>query len=188
MADMRQVSAAICGFVQSPIVKHLNDAKPLRENGITRYAHAVPRTHLDTVDEQIVELLVEDGRRSASEVGRQVGLSPAAAKRRIDRLEQIGVILGYRAVLDHAKLGSRIEAFVELRFAGSTQVGDIDRTVVDLPEVVEAFTTAGDPDSLVRMRVSDLDHLKRVIDRIRRTGKVTGTKTLIVLGSTSGTA
>ncbi len=143
----------------------------------------VPRTDLDDVDRRILELLAEDGRRSASDVGRAVGLSPAAAKRRIDRLEQIGVISGYRAVLDHARLGSQIEAFVELRFAGATQVDDIESTVAGMPEVVEAFTTAGDPDALVRVRVADLDHLKRTVDRIRRTGKVTGTKTLIVLGS-----
>ncbi len=136
------------------------------------------------VIDRILGLLVEDGRRSASELGRQVGLSPAAAKRRIDRLEQIGVIGGYRAVLDHARLGSQIEAFIELRFAGATQVDDIERAVAKLPEVIEAFTTAGDPDALVRVRATDLDHLKRVVDRIRRTGKVTGTKTLIVLGST----
>lgn len=140
------------------------------------------RTDLDPVDEQILELLVQDGRRSASELGRRVGLSPAAAKRRIDRLEQIGVIAGYRAVLDHAKLGSQIEAFVELRFAGTTQVDDIE-AVADMPETVEAFTTAGDPDALVRVRATDLDHLKHVVDRIRRSGKVTGTKTLIVLGT-----
>jgi DNA-binding Lrp family transcriptional regulator len=145
----------------------------------------MPRPPLDAVDHQILELLVDDGRRSASELGRQVGLSPAAAKRRIDRLEQLGVIRGYRAVLDYARLGSEIEAFVELRFAGATQVDDIERAVSGLGEVVEAFTTAGDPDAIVRVRVSDLDHLKRVVDRIRRTGKVTGTKTLIVLGSTS---
>ena len=146
----------------------------------------MPRTDLDAIDHRILELLVEDARRSASEIGRQVNLSPAAAKRRIDRLERIGVIAGYRALIDHTKLGSRIEAFTELRFAGTTQVGDIDRAVANLPELVEAFTIAGDPDALVRLRVTDVDHLKRVIDRIRRTGKVTGTKTLIVLGSTPG--
>jgi len=146
------------------------------------------RAHLDTVDRQIIELLVRDGRSSASEVGRSVGLSPAAAKRRIDRLEGIGVIAGYRAVVDHAQLGSQIEAFTELRFAAGTQLEEIDRAVADLPELVEAFTIAGDPDALVRLRVADLDHLKRVIDRIRRTGKITGTKTLIVLGSTRGPA
>ena len=144
----------------------------------------MPRTILDGVDDRILSLLVEDARRSASDIGRRVGLSPAAAKRRIDRLEELGVITGYRAVLDYAKLGREIEAFVELRFAGTTQVDDIDKTVAGMPELVEAFTTASDPDALVRLRVADLDHLKRAIDQIRRSGKVTGTKTLIVLGST----
>jgi len=145
----------------------------------------VARTVLDDVDDRIVELLLQDRRRSASEIGRLVGLSPAASKRRIDRLEDVGVIAGYRAVVDHTMLGSVIEAFVELRFAASTQVGDIERVVANLPELVESFTTAGDPGGLVRVRANDLDHLRRVIDRIRRSGRVTGTKTLIVLGSVS---
>jgi DNA-binding Lrp family transcriptional regulator len=158
----------------------------LRLEGSKGYDRAVPRAHLDDLDEKIIELLVQDARRSASDVGRRVGLSPAAAKRRIDRLEAAGVITGYKAVLDHAKLGSRIEAFTELRFAGATQVDEIAKTYADLAELVEAYTIAGDPDALVRLRVTDLDHLKRVIDRIRRSGKVTGTKTLIVLGTTPG--
>jgi Lrp/AsnC family leucine-responsive transcriptional regulator len=149
-----------------------------------RYAFRVRRTDLDDIDHRILDLLVQDGRRSASDVGREVGLSPAAAKRRIDRLEQIGVIGGYRAVLDHTRLGTQIEAFIELRFAGRTQVDDIEAVAAGIPEVVEAFTTAGDPDALVRVRATDLDHLKRTVDNIRRTGKVTGTKTLIVLGAT----
>jgi DNA-binding Lrp family transcriptional regulator len=139
---------------------------------------------LDETDQSILRHLTEDARVSASEIGRRVRLSPAAAKRRIDRLEYLGIITGYTATIDYAKLGNAIQAFVELRFDGSTKVGDIDRTVADVPEVIEAFTTAGDPDALARIRVNDLDHLKQVIDRIRRTGRVTGTKTLIVLGST----
>ncbi len=142
------------------------------------------REEIDDVDDAIIAQLLADGRRSASEIGRRVGLSPAAAKRRIDRLEAIGVIAGYRAIVDHAKLGARIEAFCEARFEGATQVDDIDRAFVDLPELVEGFTIAGDPDALVRLRVADLDHLKRVIDTIRRGSGVTGTKTLIVLGAT----
>ena len=113
-------------------------------------------------------------------------LSPTAVNRRIARLEAAGVIPGYRAVVDHARLGNTIEAFVELRFDGATQVDDIEPAFAGLPELVEGFTVAGDPDALVRLRVKDLDHLKRVVDRIRRTGVVAGTKTLIVLGSTVG--
>src|SRR4051794_22936998 len=143
------------------------------------------RIGIDVTDQKILDLLARDARQSASEVGRRVDLSPAAAKRRIDRLEEIGVITGYRASIDYSMLGAQIEAFVELRFAGSTQVDDIEETVLGIPEVIEAFTTAGDPDALVRLRVQDLDDLKKAVDRIRRSGRVTGTKTLIVLG-TSG--
>jgi DNA-binding Lrp family transcriptional regulator len=146
----------------------------------------VLREGLDTLDHAILEQLSKDGRRSASEVGRRVGLSPAATKRRIDRLESVGVIAGYKVVIDHAKLGGHIEAFTELRFKGSIRVGDIDSTYAHLPELVEGFTIAGDPDALVRLRVRDLDHLRRVIDSMRRSGRVTGTKTLIVLGVTPG--
>jgi Lrp/AsnC family transcriptional regulator, leucine-responsive regulatory protein len=153
---------------------------------ILSYAFFMPRRNIDDTDDAILASLVQDGRRSASEIGRQVGLSPAAAKRRIDRLEATGIITGYTATLDHAKLGSEIEAFAELRFVGRTQVDDIDDTVASLPELVESFTIAGDPDALVRLRVTDLAHLKRVIDTIRRSGKITGTKTLIVLGSQRG--
>jgi DNA-binding Lrp family transcriptional regulator len=152
----------------------------------------VPRLDLDPLDERILELLVEDGRRSASEVGRLINLSPAAAKRRIDRLEQRGYIRGYTAILDHQLLGGHLEAFSELRFAPGTQVDEVDSAVADLPELVESFTLAGDPDALVRLRVTDVEHLKRVLDRIRRgqrgSAKIINTKTLIVLGSRTGAA
>jgi DNA-binding Lrp family transcriptional regulator len=152
----------------------------------------VARQDLDPLDERILELLVEDGRRSASELGRLINLSPAAAKRRIDRLEQIGYIRGYTAILDHQMLGGQLEAFSELRFAPGTQVDEVDSAVADLPELVESFTLAGDPDALVRLRVADVDHLKRVLDRIRRgqrgSAKIINTKTLIVLGSRTGAA
>jgi Lrp/AsnC family leucine-responsive transcriptional regulator len=164
----------------------------LRHAARSRYDQDVVRTELDALDQRILELLVGDGRRSASEVGRLVNRSPAAAKRRIDRLEQAGYIRGYTAILDHAMLGGHLEAFSELRFAPGTQVDDIDAAVADLPELVESFTLAGDPDALVRLRVTDVDHLKRAIDRIRRSrrgsAKIIGTKTLIVLGSRTGAA
>lgn len=150
------------------------------------------RKGLDELDERILALLVEDGRRSASDIGRLSNLSPAATKRRIDRLEETGYIRGYTAILDYSLLGGQIEAFSELRFAPGTQVDDIDSVVADLPEVVESFTLAGDPDALVRLRVRDVDHLKRVVDRIRRKhrggAKVIGSKTLIVLGKRAGPA
>jgi Lrp/AsnC family leucine-responsive transcriptional regulator len=140
---------------------------------------------IDVASQSTRSWTASSARRSATDIGREVGLSPAAAKRRIDRLEARGYIRGYTAILDHARLGGRLEAFTELRFAPGTQVAEMEH----LPEVVETFTLAGEPDALVRLRVEDVEQLKRVIDRIRRGqrggAKVVGTKTLIVLG-TSG--
>ena len=143
---------------------------------------------VDPTDQLILDALTADARQSASQIGRLVGLSPPAAKRRIERLEEAGLIRGYTVVLDHRMAGNKIEAFIELRFAPGTQVAEVDTAVTGLPEVVESFTLAGDPDALARVRVRDLDHLKTVVDRIRR-GRPNGptvlsTRTVIVLGRT----
>jgi DNA-binding Lrp family transcriptional regulator len=141
------------------------------------------QTDVDGTDLEIIDLLVRDGRRTLADIGTEVSLSAPAVKRRVARLEELGVITGYTAQIDHAKLGRPIEAFTELRFSGRTQVSDIASVAQDLPEVDTVYTIAGDPDALVHLRVRDVADLTRIIDLIRRGGKVTGTKTLIVLGS-----
>jgi DNA-binding Lrp family transcriptional regulator len=140
-------------------------------------------SNIDAIDGRIVRLLQQNARRTYGSIGQEVGLSAPAVKRRVDRLEATGVIRGYTALVDHAFLGQAVEAFAELRFAGSTRVDDIEDIAHDVPEVHAIFTVAGDPDALAWIRVSDVQELKRVIDRLRSTGKVTGTKTLMVLSS-----
>jgi DNA-binding Lrp family transcriptional regulator len=142
---------------------------------------ADPLVELDSVDHQILDLLRENSRRTLADVGEHVRLSASAVKRRVDRLEQQGVIVGYGIRIDHAKLGRQLEAFTELTFAGDTEVADIAAVAHELPEVQAVFTTAGDPDALVWIRVKDVADLTRVIDLLRRSGSVTGTKTLMVL-------
>jgi len=142
-----------------------------------------PETTLDGTDLEIIDLLSADGRRSLSEIATAVSLSAPAVKRRVDRLLELGVIKGFTAVIDHEKLGRQIEAFTELRFSGKTKVADIAGIARELPEVEAVYTTAGDPDALVHLRARDVEDLTRVIDLLRRSGRVTGTKTLIVLGT-----
>ncbi|MEK6439641.1 Lrp/AsnC family transcriptional regulator [Pseudonocardia sp. T1-2H] len=138
---------------------------------------------VDETDHRLLALLHEDGRRTYSEMAGVVGLSVAAVKRRVDRLREIGVITGFTVQVDHAKLGWGVEAFTELRYAGRTGVGEIVATASTVPEVQAIYTIAGDPDALVHVRVRDIPHLQTVIDTLRRAGTVTGTKTLMVLGS-----
>jgi Lrp/AsnC family leucine-responsive transcriptional regulator len=141
---------------------------------------------LDTTDRTILDLLAENARRTLGDIGERVGLSAPAVKRRIDRLEAAGVILGYTTRVDHAKLGRPLEAFTELRFSGDARVDAIAAIADEIAEVQAVFTIAGDPDALAWIRVSDVHELKQVIDRLRGSGDVIGTKTLIVLGTSSG--
>lgn len=138
---------------------------------------------LDGTDHEILALLREDARRTLSDIAGRVTLSTAAVKRRIDRLQEVGVITGFTVRVDHAKLGWGIEAFTELRFSGTSNVAEIVATASGMPETQAVFTIAGDPDALVWLRARDMSHLQRVIDEIRRNHRVTGSRTLIALDS-----
>ena len=140
---------------------------------------------LDPTDHQIIELLTQNARRTMADIGERVSLSASAVTRRIERLERAGVISGYTLVVDHRKAGRPIQAFTEVRFAGTADLKEIKDTAAQLPEVQAVFTTAGDPDALVWLQVPDVERLGQVIERLRRRGRVTGTKTLIVLDTWS---
>lgn len=146
---------------------------------------AISHTAIDPVDRAILDHLSQNARATFGDIGRIIGLSAPAVKRRIDRLEERGVILGYRVVVDHAQLDRPLEAFTELSFTGDARVASIASIGDGIPEVEAVFTLAGNPDALVWLRVRDVHDLKRVIDRLRSTGHVSGTKTLMVLDATT---
>ena len=137
---------------------------------------------VDDVDRKILGLLVQNARRPLSEIAGQVGLSAAPVKRRIERMEASGVIEGYTAVVNHARTGSTLEAFTEVRIAGSADIEDVWGILRAMPEVLQMYAIAGDPDALLRLRVDSVEHLQQVVNRMRKTGRIVGTKTLIVLG------
>lgn len=138
---------------------------------------------LDPVDLEILGLLQEDARRTVADIAEHVALSATAVKRRIDRLEAAEVIVGYSARVDYTKLGWGLEAFTELRFTGETRPDEMDRMAAELPEVEAVYTTAGNHDVLALVRATDVDHLRRVIDRLRATRQVISTRTHVVLAS-----
>jgi Lrp/AsnC family leucine-responsive transcriptional regulator len=138
---------------------------------------------LSDLDRKILALLQRDGRRSFADIGREVGLSTPAVKRRVDRLHETGVIVGYAAIVDPQALGDRLEAFVELYCADSVAPGDLLESVVGLPAVVAAHTVAGDADAIVRVRVEGIEELERTIEQLRRDPKVMRTRTMVALST-----
>ncbi len=135
----------------------------------------------DDIDRQIVSLLLQDARRSFQDIGDQVGLSAPAVKRRVDRLEDAGVIRGYTAVIDHTIDGAVTETFVELFCGGKTAPGDLRSIVEQFEQVVQAYTVSGEADALLMLRTRDIAELEDTLERIRAHRAVERTKTVIVL-------
>ncbi|MGV9709119.1 Lrp/AsnC family transcriptional regulator [Gordonia sp. NPDC003424] len=138
---------------------------------------------LDDTDLALLALLSDDGRATFSDLATRVNLSVAATKRRVDRLRAQQVITGFTATIDPAALGRPVEAFTEVRYVGTSQPDEMIQEMTQIPEVESVYTIAGDPDMLVRVRARDHAHLQQIINHLRRGGKATGTKTMIVLGS-----
>jgi DNA-binding Lrp family transcriptional regulator len=137
--------------------------------------------NLDDLDRKILALLLDNARASLVEIGEQVSLSAPAVKRRIDRLEEQGTIRGYTAVLDQAALGQTTEAFLEVFCEGDHSLATLRHALGDHPEVVGAYTVAGDPEAIVHVRAADIPHLERVIERIHSQPNVVRTRTNVVL-------
>jgi DNA-binding Lrp family transcriptional regulator len=138
---------------------------------------------MDEVDRVIVALLRENARRSYQDIGGHVHLSAPAVKRRVDRLEQDGVILGYTTIVDPPVFGWHAEAFVDLYCEGKMPAEAIKRSVEREPGVVAAHTVAGEASALLHVMAHDTKDLEAVLERIRATDGVSRTVTEVVLST-----
>ena len=126
---------------------------------------------LDKIDRKILAILQTDGRLSNLEVAERVNLSSSPCLRRIKRLEELGVIRQYVALLDPAKIGLGLLAYINVRLEkhsdGSVRGGsaspraDFAASVGQWPEVMACHAMTGDMDYLLRVHVEDMDHFSR---------------------------
>ena len=136
---------------------------------------------VDDIDANIIAALIRDARASYALIGDEVGLSPPAVKRRVDRLRAAGAITGFSARVDPVAMGWTTEAYVELFCAVRTFPEEIGATVRRYPEVVDACTVTGEADALVHIRAADVRHFEDVMERIRAEPFVVRTRSVIVL-------
>ena len=99
-------------------------------------------TLADDIGRQILRILQEDGRISFNELGRKVGLSSPAVAERVRRMEEAGIILGYRAIVDQSRVGYPIMAFVRLSIPVSF-LAQADELAKSIPEVLECHHLTG---------------------------------------------
>lgn len=118
---------------------------------------------IDDIDCEILAELQANARIAFAELGRRVGLSTPAVIERVRRLEDHHVITGYRAVVDPAKVGLPVRAFVKVTVAGD-KLQKFAALVRELPEVLECHRVTGAESFMVQIAVRDVRHMEELID------------------------
>lgn len=128
---------------------------------------------LDRIDKAILAALVENGRISNAQLAEKVGLSASPCWQRVRRLEESGIISGYTATIDNARLGTSDIVLVEVALERHDEavVEEFGKAMAALPEVLEVYLTAGEYDYLVKVAVNGTagyeDFLRRKLYKVR---------------------
>ena len=127
---------------------------------------------LDEVNRGILTALTKDPRLSTAELARRVGMSAPAVRERVNRLEEVGVIRGYRLDVDPAAMGIPVAAWVRIK-PGPGQLPKIAALAARTPEVSECHRISGEDCFLLKLHVPALEALEDVLDRFLIHGQTT---------------
>ena len=140
---------------------------------------------IDRYDQQILDILQTDGRINNQDLADRIGLSPSPCLRRVRALEESGLIVGYRAVLDAKKLGLSLMALIHISMDLHTpeRFANFEASVSVLPEVLECLLITGqDADYQLTVAVRDMDHYQALLlNKVTRIAGVTGVHSSFVL-------
>ncbi|HUZ68250.1 MAG TPA: Lrp/AsnC family transcriptional regulator [Candidatus Saccharimonadales bacterium] len=139
--------------------------------GTSRSTQSFPVT-LDQIDRRIIGELVADGRTPLAELGRRVNLSPPAVSERVARLEEAGIITGYRAVIDPRALGYQLTAIVRVRPAPG-QLHRIPELALQIPEIGECHRITGEDCFYLKLHLRSIEELTSLLDRFLAFGETT---------------
>jgi DNA-binding Lrp family transcriptional regulator len=123
---------------------------------------------LDQIDSLILAALQRDGRLTSQELAERVGLSGSQCARRRQRLEEEGVISGYRAIVDPTKTGAEIVALIQIVMAAHSRENAtaFKRLVEATPEILDAWVLTGEADYLIRVAVPNLSALNQLVQDV----------------------
>jgi Lrp/AsnC family transcriptional regulator, leucine-responsive regulatory protein len=127
---------------------------------------------LDAIDHKIITELSTDGRVSFAELGRRTNLSSPAVTERVKRLEQAGVITGYRAEVDPRALGYQLTAIVRVKPA-VRQLSKIAELAAEIPQIEECLRITGEDCFYVKLHLGSIEELPSVLDRFLLYGETT---------------
>ena len=137
---------------------------------------------MEELDRRIISLLCEDGRMSFADIARETGLSTSALHQRVRRLEQRGVLTGYRAEVDYRSIGLPLTAFVSLTPIDPAAPDDVPDRLAGIAEIESCWSVAGAQAYILKVRVVEPADLEDLLARIRSAANVS-TQTTIVLST-----
>ncbi len=137
---------------------------------------------MEDLDRKIIGLLCADGRMSLADIARDTGLSTSALHQRVRRLEQRGLITGYRAEVDYRAVGLPLTAFVSLTPIDPAAPDDVPDHLAPIPEIEACWSVAGSESYILKVRVVEPADLEDLLARIRAAANVS-TRTTIVLST-----
>jgi Lrp/AsnC family leucine-responsive transcriptional regulator len=137
---------------------------PKKQRQVDRSGSATVNPLLDETNLKLLQLLQADPRLSMSELGRRVQMSAPAVTERVQRLEETGVIAGYRMAVDPRALGLPMAAFVRIRPMPG-QLAKVADLAQRTPEVVECHRITGEDCFLMKVHVADIQALENTLDR-----------------------
>jgi Lrp/AsnC family leucine-responsive transcriptional regulator len=138
---------------------------------------------MDAIDRALIEELRANARASWAELGRAVGLSGPSVTDRVQRLEQSGVITGYRAAVDPSALGLSVAALVGIHLSDTSDQDAVADALSKLEEVEDCWFVAGDESFIVKVRVPDVPSLEQTLSRLRKIRGISRTRTTVVLST-----
>ena len=134
---------------------------------------------LDAIGWKILESLQQNARLSFAELGRKIGLSTPAVAERVRRLEEAGIITGYHAALDMAKLGVPIRVLVRLTIhGGDLQVSRTVKAIKEMSEISRCHRITGEESFVIEAHVVSIRHMEALIDKLSTLG-ATSTSTVL---------
>jgi len=125
--------------------------------------------YLDDINREMLDILQLDGRISYKELGERIGLTPPAVAERIRKLEEAGIIKGYRAVVDYEALGFPILCIIRVSIPMST-IG-VDPKIAAIPQIIEAGRVTGSDSHVLRARVRNTKEIEELLGGVWEDGE-----------------
>lgn len=139
---------------------------------------------LDQFDVRLLRVLQENGRLTNAELSRSVFLSPSQCQRRLKKLEELGVVQHYAAILDRAKIGLGVMAMVSVSLSEHSEesIGVLEKAILRNPQVLEGWAVLGEADYVLRVVTKDLEELSNfLLHQLLRLRVVGNVKSTILL-------